>query len=152
MAKSDKQKRYEELTAIFKGMPIDKWSAYIDANAGEERRLYRVCAKRALSLENMKAYIVAHDNTKEARKKFKDSTWGIQYVKVEVPTNNGETKKVFKLDSKGEKVPMVDEKGEVVKKQSIVYAVSYFTKTYLDGLLLIEKEEKEPAFASLEDW
>jgi len=152
MAKSEKQQRYEELTSIFKGMPIDKWPAYIDANAGEERRLYRVCAKRALSLANMKAYIAAHDNTEAAKQEFKDNTWGIQYVKVEVSNGKGGTKKEIKKDDKGNPIPMINENGEVVKKQSIVYAVSYFTKKYLDGLLVIEKEDKVPAFASLEDW
>lgn len=148
--KSPKQVANEALTNTFKGMPIDKWSDYISANAnGEEQvRTYKVCAKKALSIDNMMEYIASHDNKASSKKAFAQATYGVQYQK----TTNANGKKVFVLDADGNKVPMLDANGNPVKKQSLVYAVAYFTEHYLDGLLIIDKKPTKKAFDALEAW
>lgn len=150
-AKREEQKR---IVGIFKEMPIEKWADYISSTAENEKqsRFYRACAKKALSLENMMEYISTKDNTKASKKKFAESTWGIQYKKHDEPTKNGKVKKVFDKGPDGKPVVLLDDKGEPVKKQSLVYAVDYFCATYLDGLLQFEEEASTPAFDALKDW
>jgi hypothetical protein len=136
-AKKDENAR---LVDTFKEMPIDEWAAYIKKNAptGAKNRKYRVCAKKALSLENMKAYIDGHaKNLEKEKEDFKKNTWGILYEKDE---------KNKPIKDK----PLLDKNGKPQTKQSIVYAVDYFTKKYLDGLLVIEK--KTNPFEDLANW
>lgn len=132
--------------AAFAGMPIDKWVDFIKANAkdAKEERKYKVIARRSLNLGNMKKYIEAHDNTKDARQAFKDGTWGETYVK------DPETKK-FVLDAKGNKIPAVDKDGNPVKVQSLVYAVEYFVNTYLKEIK-VDTAPQKGAFDALKDW
>ena len=148
--KSEKQLANEALTKVFKAMPIEEWADYISANAegDKQTRTFRVCAKKALSIENMMAYISAHDNKQASKKAFAQASYGIQYEK----TTDASGKKVFVKDANGAKVPVLDDKGEPVKKRSLVYAVSYFVKHYLDGLLDIEEKEQAKAFDALDAW
>ena len=139
-----KKEETARIVEAFKEMPIDKWAAYIKKNApkGKENRQYRACAKKALSVANMKEYITQHDNTAEAKANFKAGSYGIQYEKQD---------KKFVLDEDGNKIPLLDENGNPLKKQSVVYAVEYFTTHYLDGLLVLE-ENNAKAFDLIKDW
>lgn len=127
----EKQQTQEELKAlvnVFKSMPIDEWSKYIEKNAPEEKdkklnRKYRACAKKSLSIKNMKEYILAHDNKPESKRAFKEASYGTY-------TNKD---------------------GQEVNKQSVVYASKYFVNTYLDGLLIFD-DKKEKAFDAIADW
>ena len=145
-----------ELVKVFQRMPIDKWQEYIDTNAPaadkEKNRHYRFCAKRALSIDNMADYIEAHDNKKASKKAFSQNSWTYQYEKVDVPTKNGKTKKEYKKDENGNNIPVLDENGEPIKQRSVFNAVSYFAKTYLNGLLDIQEEKKSLAFDRLNGW
>ena len=147
-----KKEETARLVEIFKEMPIDKWAAYIKKNApkGKQNRQYRVCAKKALSIGNMKEYIKAHDNTNEAKKAFENSTWGIQYKKINKTASS--KAKEYVLDEKGEKVPLLDDSGEPLKKQSVVYAVDYFTKKYLDEKKKKKKDSTKKPFENLSNW
>ena len=82
--KSEKQLANEALTKVFKATPVEEWADYISANAeGEaQTRTFRVCAKKALSIENMMAYISAHDNKQASKKAFAQASYGIQYQKT----------------------------------------------------------------------
>ena len=118
--KQQTKQETKEIISAFKSMPIDKWSKYIDQNAPEKKdkklnRKYRACARKALSIMNMSEYILAHDNTPEAKKAFKEASYGTY----------------------------TNDKGEEVKQQSVVYASRYFAQTYLDGLLIFEEKEKD---------
>lgn len=137
-------------------MPIDKWAEYISANAetDKQKRHYRSCAKKALTLKKMMDYITTHDNTEEAKRAFYAGSWGTQYEKVDVNTKNGRVRREFVYLDKAKKIkkPVKDENGNDVKEQALVYAVDYFCSTYLDGLLKLEEAEKEKAFDALEAW
>ena len=69
MAKKVKEK------TVFDDMPIKDWLAYIEKNAKDEdeKREMKVKARRSLTVENMAAYIMENDNTKAAKKAFKDA-------------------------------------------------------------------------------
>jgi len=154
--KQAKKNETARIIKAFKEMPIEQWEEYINTNAPEsneeKNRKYRVCAKKALTVENMAAYIMAHDGTQKAKKAFKNATYGVQYQKKTVMTKNGKSKKDFVLDDNGNKIPVLDENGNEVKEQSIVYAVDYFTNKYLDGLLVIEEAKKKNAFDAIANW
>lgn len=130
----------------FKAMKVVDWLAFIDKEAKNksEREKYLLCAKRSLTLGKMKEYIEENKDTPENRKEFKESTWGIQYQKDE--------KKKFVKDPFGKKIPVLDENGEPVKKQSIVYAVEYFVNKYFPAFNGEEKKEKVSPFDALKDW
>ena len=85
MAKKEKTAFEKKAYAAFAGMAIDKWLDFINANAkdADETRQYKLIARRSLNIDNMKAYIEANDNTKAAKKAFKEATWGVKYVKDE---------------------------------------------------------------------
>ena len=140
-----------KLVETFQSMPIEKWSAYIKKNApkGKENRRYRVCAKKALTIENMVKYISTYNNTEEAKHEFKEASYGVQYEKIAVEGKKG---KEFKKDENGNYIPILDKNGEPVKKQSVVYAVDYFVNHYLDGLLVIEETKQSKAFDLIKDW
>lgn len=159
MTEEQKQAKKMETARIikaFKEMPIEQWEEYIDTNAPAsneaKNRQYRVCAKKALTVDNMVAYIKKFDNTAKAKKAFKEGSYGVQYQKKTVMTKNGKSKKDFVLDDNRNKIPVLDEDGNEVKEQSIVYAVDYFTTHYLDGLLVIEEKAKKNAFDAIKNW
>ncbi len=146
MAKKEKTAFEKKAYAAFAGMTIDKWLDFIKANAkdADETRQYKLIARRSLNIDNMKAYIEAHDNKKEAKAAFKAATWGIKYLKDE--------NKKFVLDADGQKIPETDADGKPVKVQSIVYAIDYFIDKYIPDLKLEEKPAAAKAFDAIADW
>lgn len=148
MAKKQKTAFEEKAYSAFKSMAIDEWIDFIKKNAKneDETRKYKVIARRSLNIDNMKAYIEAHDNTKKAKADFKAATWGVKYLK------DPDTKK-FILSPKGEKLIAVDDKtGEPIKVQSIVYAIEYFINQYIPELKLEELPATSKAFDAIADW
>lgn len=147
MAKKQRTAFEEKAMKAFAGMPVDKWVAFIEKNAkdDEERNKYNLCAKRSLNMANMKAYIVAHDNTREAQKAFYDANWGIKYLKED---------KKFVKDADGNKIPEIDpDTGDVIKVQSLVYGVEYFINTYIPQIKIVKKaQNKVKAFDLIADW
>jgi len=146
MAKKEKTAFEKKAYAAFAGMTIDKWLDFINANAkdADETRQYKLIARRSLNIDNMKAYIEANDNTKAAKKAFKEATWGVKYVKDE--------NKKFVLDADGNKIPDTDADGKPIKVQSIVYAIDYFITQYIPDLRLEEKPASAKAFDAIADW
>ena len=119
----------------FASMPIDDWMDYINNANSEEQRELKVLARRSLTVENMKAYILKNDNTVEAKKAFKEHT----YYQVK--------------DENGNPVVIKNEKGESIIKmrQSLPNAASYFVKTYIQDLA-VESKKKASAFDAIADW
>jgi hypothetical protein len=148
MAKKEKTAFEKKAYSAFASMAIDEWLDFIKANAKDEKevRAYKVIARRSLNIDNMKAYIEAHDNTKKAKADFKAATWGVKYLK------DPDTKK-FILSPKGEKLIAVDDKtGEPIMVQSIVYAIEYFINQYIPELKLEELPATSKAFDAIADW
>ena len=145
MARKAKEPFEKNALSYFAQNPIDKWEVYIDAKSKneDEKRALKLYAKRSLNIDNMKAYIDAHDNTKEAKDAFKANTWGVQYCK----DANGK----FELDNDGNKIIALDDNHNPIMKQSIVYAVSYFIETYAP-YLKVEAKVKETQFSKLDNW
>lgn len=127
MAKKAKEK------TVFDEMPIDEWMTYIEKKAkdDDEARELKVKARRSLTVENMAAYILKNDNTKAAKKAFKDAA--IYTVKDE----NGN--------------PLTDENNNVIEKKSVINAASYFVDKYIPDLKVGEKK-KASAFDAIADW
>jgi len=127
MAKKAKEK------TVFDDMPIEKWLAYIEENTinEEEKRELKVKARRSLTVENMAAYIVAHDNTTKAKRAFKNAS--IYTVKDE---NDN---------------PVVDDDDNIIERKSVINAASYFVKTYIPDLA-VEAKKKASAFDIIADW
>ena len=127
MAKKVKEK------TVFDDMPIEDWLAYIEENAKdeEEKREMKVKARRSLTVENMAAYIVAHDNTKAAKKAFKDAA-------------------IYTAKDKDGNV-LTDEEDNIVERKSVINAASYFVKKYIPELA-VEAKKKASAFDAIADW
>ena len=127
MAKKVKEK------TVFDDMPIENWLAYIDENAKDdnEKRTMKVKARRSLTVENMAAYILAHDNTKAAKKAFKEAA--IYTAKDE----NGNF--------------LTDDNDNIVERKSVINAASYFVKKYIPDLE-VEAKKKASAFDAIADW
>ena len=127
MSKKEKEK------TVFDEMPIDKWLAYIDKNAKneDEKREMKVKARRSLTVENMAAYILAHDNRDEAKKAFK--TASLYTAKDE----NGNI--------------LTDDNDNIIERKSVINAASYFVKTYIPDLA-VEAKKKASAFDAIADW
>ena len=127
MAKKVKEK------TVFDDMPIEKWLAYIEENAKdeEEKREMKVKARRSLTVDNMADYILVHDNTKAAKKAFKDAA--IYTAKDE----NGNV--------------LVDDNDNIVERKSVINAASYFVKKYIPDLA-VEAKKKASAFDAIADW
>lgn len=126
MAKKEKEK------TVFDEMPVDEWLSYIDktAESEDEKRDLKVKARRSLTVENMAAYIVKHDNTKAAKKAFKDAA---TYTAK---------------DSDGN--VLVDDDNNIVERKSVINAASYFVKKYIPELAVEAK--KKGAFDAIADW
>ena len=127
MAKKEKEK------TVFDEMPVDEWLSYIDktAKTEDEKRDLKVKARRSLTVEKMAAYIVKHDNTKAAKKAFKDAA--IYTAKDE----NGNV--------------LTDEDDNIVERKSVINAASYFVKKYIPDLA-VEAKKKASAFDAIADW
>lgn len=127
MAKKVKEK------TVFDDMPIKDWLAYIEKNAKDEdeKREMKVKARRSLTVENMAAYIMENDNTKAAKKAFKDAA--IYTAKDE----NGNV--------------LTDEDDNIVERKSVINAASYFVKKYIPDLA-VEAKKKASAFDAIADW
>ncbi len=127
MAKKVKEK------TVFDDMPIEKWLAYIEENAKdeEEKREMKVKARRSLTVDNMADYIVAHDNTKAAKKAFKEAA---------IYTAKDEHGNV-----------LVDDNDNIVERKSVINAASYFVKKYIPDLA-VEAKKKASAFDAIADW
>lgn len=143
MAKREKTAIEIKGAEAFSQMPIDEWLEYINENAkdDDEKRAYKVVARRSLTVANMKAYILKHDNTKKSKAEFKAATYAIRYEKDE--------NKEYKKDADGKQIPILDDKGEPVKYRSLPAAASYFITQYMPELKV---EPKAKAFDDLEDW
>ena len=124
--KSEKQLANEAITLQFQSMPIDEWLDYISANAEDEEQIhtYKVCARRALSIANMKEYILKHDNNAKAKSAFKASTY----------------------------YTTTDKDGKEVERQSIFKAAEYFIATYIPDLKVEPKAKSGGAFDEIADW
>ena len=127
MAKKVKEK------TVFDDMPIENWLAYIEENAKneEEERELKVKARRSLTVENMAAYIVANDNTKTAKKAFKDAA-------------------IYTVKDKDGNV-LVDDDNNIVERKSVINAASYFVRKYIPELA-VEAKKKASAFDAIADW
>lgn len=127
MAKKAKEK------TVFDGMPIDEWMSYIEKNAKDEdeKREMKVKARRSLTVENMAAYIVAHDNTKAAKRAFRDAAI---YIAKDESGN-----------------PLTNSNDEVIEKKSVISAASYFVEQYIPELK-VEDKKKASAFDIIADW
>lgn len=127
MAKKAKEK------TVFDDMPIKEWLAYIEKNTKDEdeKREMKVKARRSLTVENMAAYIMEYDNTKAAKKAFKDAA--IYTAKDE----NGNV--------------LTDENDNIVERKSVINAASYFVKKYIPDLA-VEAKKKASAFDAIADW
>ena len=127
MAKKVKEK------TVFDDMPIENWLAYIEENAkdDDEKREMKVKARRSLTVENMAAYIVAHDNTKAAKKAFKEAAI---YTVKDVDGN-----------------VLTDDDDNIVERKSVINAASYFVKKYIPDLA-VEAKKKSSAFDAIADW
>ena len=126
MAKKEKEK------TVFDEMPVDEWLSYIDktAKTDDEKRELKVKARRSLTVENMAAYILAHDNTKAAKKAFKDA------ATYTAKDENGNV--------------LVDDDDNIVERKSVINAASYFVKKYIPELAVEAK--KKGAFDAIADW
>ena len=127
MAKKEKEK------TVFDDMPIDEWLAYIEENAKDEdeKREMKVKARRSLTVENMAAYILVHDNTKAAKKAFKDAA-------------------IYTAKDKDGNV-LTDDENNIVERKSVINAASYFVKKYVPELA-VEAKKKASAFDAIADW
>lgn len=126
MAKKEKEK------TVFDEMPVDEWLSYIDktAKTEDEKRDLKVKARRSLTVDNMAAYILKHDNTKAAKKAFKDAA---TYTAKDEDGN-----------------VLVDDDGNIVERKSVINAASYFVKKYIPELIVEAK--KKGAFDAIADW
>lgn len=127
MAKKKKEK------SIFDTLPIDEWLAYIEKNGStdDEKREMKVKARRCLTVENMKDYIIKYDNNPEAKKAFKESA-------------------IYTAKDKDDNV-LVDDDGSIIERKSVINAASYFVEHYIPDLKVGEKK-KESAFDAIADW
>ena len=127
MAKKAKEK------TVFDDMPIKDWLAYIEKNAKDEneKREMKVKARRSLTVENMAAYIMENDNTKAAKKAFKDAA-------------------TYTAKDKDGNV-LVDDDDNIVERKSVINAASYFVKKYIPDLA-VEAKKKASAFDAIADW
>lgn len=127
MAKKEKEK------TVFDELPIDEWLSYIDKTAKDEdeKRDLKVKARRSLTVENMAAYIVKNDNTKAAKKAFKDAA-------------------TYTAKDKDGNV-LVDDDDNIVERKSVINAASYFVKKYIPELA-VEAKKKASAFDAIADW
>lgn len=127
MAKKAKEK------TVFDDMPIKDWLAYIEKNAKDEdeKREMKVKARRSLTVENMAAYIMENDNTKAAKKAFKDAA-------------------IYTAKDKNGNV-LTDEDDNIVERKSVINAASYFVKKYIPDLA-VEAKKKASAFDAIADW
>ena len=113
---------------LFENQKIDTWLEIIKNEAAgdeEKERELKVSARRALTVKNMSAYILEHDNTPEAKRAFRDSTI----------TGGTRTLK----------------DGSEVAIQNVNKASSYFINKYIKDLLVSEKP-RENAFDAIKDW
>lgn len=126
MAKKEKEK------TVFDEMPVDEWLSYIDktAKTEDEKRDLKVKARRSLTVDNMAAYILKHDNTKAAKKAFKDAA-------------------TYTAKDKDGNV-LVDDDDNIVERKSVINAASYFVKKYIPELAVEAK--KKGAFDVIADW
>jgi hypothetical protein len=114
--------------SLFENQKIDSWLEIIKNEAAgdeEKERALKVSARRALTVKNMSAYIVEHDDTPEAKRAFRDSTF------------TGGTKTL----KNGKEVPI----------QNVNKAASYFIKNYMPDLF-VEDKPRENAFDAIADW
>lgn len=127
MAKKKKEK------TVFDELPIDEWLSYIDKTAKDEdeKRELKVKARRCLTVENMAAYIVKHDNKPAAKKAFKEAAI---YIAKDENDN-----------------PLVDDNGNIVERKSVINAASYFVANYIPDLK-VEEKKKASAFDAIADW
>ena len=127
MAKKEKEK------TVFDDMPIEDWLAYIEETAKDEdeKRELKVKARRSLTVENMAAYIVKNDNTKAAKKAFKEAA-------------------IYNAKDKDGNV-MVDDNDNIIERKSVINAASYFVKKYIPELA-VEAKKKASAFDLIADW
>lgn len=118
---------------VFDDMPIKDWLAYIEKNAkdDDEKRELKVKARRSLTVENMAAYIVKNDNTAEAKKAFKEAAI---YIAKDEDGNI-----------------LTDDNNNVIERNSVINAASYFVKKYIPDLA-VEAKKKERAFDAIADW
>ena len=123
----------EKVKTVFDDMPVENWLAYIEENAKDEdeKREMKVKARRSLTVENMAAYIVKYDNTKAAKKAFKNAA-------------------IYTAKDKDGNV-LTDEDNNIVERKSVINAASYFVKKYIPDLEVGEKK-KESAFDAIADW
>ena len=132
----------------FAGMPIENWLPFIEANAknDDEKRAYKVIARRSLNYDNMMNYIDKFaKKPEEEQQAFYDSSWGPKWLK----DNDG--KFITEADGKT-RIPDTDEEGKVIEIQSTVLAAKYFIETYLDGLKLEELPAKAKATDAFKRW
>ena len=67
----------ENAYKAFREMPIDQWEEYINKESDEKKIVkLKTIARLSLKIENMAAYILAHDNTAEAKREFKKHAIG----------------------------------------------------------------------------
>ena len=123
----------QKTSSVFDGMPIDEWANYIEKNAKDEdeKRELKVKAKRSLTVENMAAYIIKHDNTKAAKKAFKDAS---NYTAKDKDGN-----------------VLIDDNDNVIERKSVINAASYFVNKYLPDFK-VEGKKKKSAFDIIADW
>ena len=149
MAKREKTEFEANAMEFFATHPIEEWEAYIKAEQDAKKAdLLKLYAERKLTIANMKAYIKANDPTPQAKDAFIESTLGILYKKY---PEEHKKKGQYILDENKQKIPVLDEKGNPKKKQSIVYAKKYFVTKYAPYLERVI-EEKPKAFDALLDW
>lgn len=128
------KKKEKEIT-LFDNAPIDTWVAIIKKEAGKDEqkeRALKVAAKKSLTVKNMAEYIMAHDNTPEAKAAFKAASY--------TPKKDKNTKQIE-----------VDENGNVIEVQSVIKAATYFIDKYIPELKLPELP-KETKFDLIADW
>lgn len=128
------KKKEKEIT-LFDNAPIDTWLAIIKKEAGKDEqkeRALKVAAKKSLTVKNMAEYIMAHDNTPEAKAAFKAASY--------TPKKDKNTKQIE-----------VDENGNVIEVQSVIKAATYFIDKYIPELKLPELP-KETKFDLIADW
>lgn len=118
---------------VFDTLPIEKWLEFIekDGNTDDEKRKLKVQARRSLTVDNMAAYILKHDNKPAAKKAFKDAA-------------------IYTAKDKDGNV-LTDDDGNIIERKSVINAASYFVDQYIPELKVGEKK-KASAFDAIADW
>lgn len=118
---------------VFDTLPIEEWLGYIEkhGNTDDEKRKLKVQARRSLRVDNMAAYILKYDNTPTAKSAFKTASL---YTAKDADGNI-----------------LTDENNNVVERNSVINAASYFVKNYIPELAVGEKK-KERVFDVIANW